>query len=148
MTTSSIVETVASRNPAKMAGIASGSRTCMNTRVGDMPIPTAASIASTGTPSRPVRMLRTKMTREYIASGITTVQRLSPKIGKNATIAASEGTAYSAVESPRTPARSVPERRPRTARGNATAKPIATESTVKMTCSRAAASIVDALLVT
>ena len=55
---SAIVETTATRSPAKIAGTASGSSTRQSVCRRVSPIPRAASITSAGTPRSPSRMLR------------------------------------------------------------------------------------------
>ena len=58
---SAIVETVAMRTPAMIAGSASGSSTRRRTWNEPIPIPRAASSTSAGTERNPVRMFRNRI---------------------------------------------------------------------------------------
>ena len=53
-----IVETVATRTPAMIAGVASGSSTFTNVCLRVSPMPRADSSTSAGTPRNPATMLR------------------------------------------------------------------------------------------
>ena len=61
--TSPIVVTVAMRMPTMIAGSANGSSTRSNRRVREYPMPVAASFTSAGTPSSPVTVFRTRISR-------------------------------------------------------------------------------------
>ena len=89
---SETAETVAIRRPASSAGSASGSSTPNSSRSGPYPIPRAASRTSSGTASRPVRMLRTRIVSEYRTRPVTTTEAESPKTGSSREYIASEGT--------------------------------------------------------
>ena len=59
--TNPMVVTVAIRMPTMMAGSANGSSTRSRRRDREYPMPVAASLTSTGTPSRPVTVFRTRI---------------------------------------------------------------------------------------
>ena len=78
---SAIVETVAIRIPAMIAGSASGSSTRRRICPLLMPIPRAASSTSAGTARNPTRMFRNMMSSVYETSATSTVVTVSPVTG-------------------------------------------------------------------
>src|SRR5439155_12000461 len=76
-----IVDTVAMRSPARIAGRASGSSTRRNVCALVMPIPRAASSTSAGTPRRPSTMLRQRTSSVYETSAISPVVTVRPVSG-------------------------------------------------------------------
>ena len=57
-------------------------------------MPTAASFTSTGTPSRPMTVFRTRMSSVYAVSGTSAVVRESPLSGSSMAKSASDGMVY------------------------------------------------------
>ena len=78
---SAIVETVAMRIPAMIAGSASGSSTRRRICPLLMPIPLAASSTSAGTARKPTRMFLKRISSVYETSATSTVVTVRPVIG-------------------------------------------------------------------
>ena len=125
--TSPIVETLASRIPATMSGIASGTRTRHSRWREVKPMPSAASTTSGPAASSPATMFRIRITNVYMTSGISTVTSVIPVTETRAAKTARLGIVY------RIPAMAVTggvdrrrQRTETTARANEIANPIAT----------------------
>ena len=128
---SATVDTAATRRPATADGRASGASTRHRVRHGDRPIPVAASRTSGSTPSRPTRMLRTRIVSEYSASAMTTVVAESPTRGSSRMNIASDGIVYSTVVTPRVSPRARRTRWASTASGTATTAPATRETSTR-----------------
>ena len=73
-----MLETVATRSPAMMTGIATGSSTCASRRSGPKPMAVAAWRTGSGTERSPSTTLGTSTHSENSVSGMITVASDSP----------------------------------------------------------------------
>ena len=133
-----IVETVATRSPATIAGSASGSSTRRSTCASVRPIARAASSTSGGAARSPASTLRKRTRSVYETSAIWTVSTPMPVIGTSRRKSAMLGIVYTPAATAASGRSSQPCLWARSAAAKAIAKPTPTAVAVRRTCSSSA----------